>query len=123
MSFQDTKFDPSKAAKLPRGYAFSDSGLVWRDPGPLAEGEDPKPDLFIAGHFDVAAMTRDGNGNSWGLLLKFKDADGRDHSFVLPNEMLAGEGAEARKVLQGQGLRISPTKFGRGKFNEFLLSR
>lgn len=121
MSFQDTKFDPSKAAKLPRGYAFSDSGLVWRDPGPLAEGEDPKPDLFIAGHFDVAAMTRDGNGNSWGLLLKFKDADGRDHSFVLPNEMLAGEGAEARKVLQGQGLRISPTKFGRGKFNEFLV--
>jgi putative DNA primase/helicase len=77
--------------------------------------------MHIAGLFDVAAMTRNGDGNSWGLLLKWKDPDGRDHSFVLPHELLASEGAEARRVLTNQGLYIAPNQAARAKFNAFLL--
>lgn len=119
MSFAERQFEPS--TELPYGYSFTDRGLMWQDPTPVADDEAPKPKLHIAGNFDVAAMTRNGDGNSWGLLLKWKDQDGRDHSLVLPYELLASDGAEARRILTGQGLYIAPNLAARSKFNAFLL--
>jgi putative DNA primase/helicase len=119
MSFSERQFEPS--VELPYGYSFSSRGLMWQDPKPPGDGEESKPSMHIAGNFDVAAMARNGDSNSWGLLLKWKDPDGRDHSFVLPHELLVTDGAEARRVLTSQGLYISPNVAARGKFNAFLL--
>ena len=121
MSFSDRQFEPS--VELPYGYSFSSRGLMWENPDQQDDGDDDNKSkaLHIAGNFEVAAMTRNGEGNSWGLLLKWKDPDGRDHSFVLPHEMLASDGAEARRVLTSQGFYISPNLAARAKFNAFLL--
>jgi putative DNA primase/helicase len=116
MSFSERQFEPS--TELPYGYSFSDRGLMWKDP---KDDDADKPAMHVAGLVDVAAMTRNGDGNSWGLLLKWKDPDGRDHSFVLPHELLASDGAEARRVLTNQGFYISPNFAARSKFNAFLL--
>jgi putative DNA primase/helicase len=51
---------------------------MWKNP------EEEKPEIHIAGHFDVEAMTRNGDSNSWGLLLRWKDPDGKEHRFALP---------------------------------------
>jgi hypothetical protein len=83
---------------LPYGYKFTDRGLMWLNPD-----DDDKPPMLIAGHFDILAETRDGEGGSWGLLLRWKDHDGREHRYALPRAMLAGDGSEARRALLDGG--------------------
>jgi putative DNA primase/helicase len=101
---------------LPYGYAFSNRGLMWSDPA-----DRDKPAVLVAGHFDVVAETRDADGASWGVLLHWKDHDGRDHQFALPRSTLAGDGSEARRILMDGGFYISPNQTARGLFNAFLL--
>ncbi|UPJ63521.1 DUF927 domain-containing protein [Bradyrhizobium sp. 191] len=102
--------------KLPTGYSFSDRGLMWSNPDDL-----DKPAILIAGHFNVLAETRDADGASWGVLLHWKDHDGRDHQFALPRSTLAGDGSEARRILMDGGFFIAPSQTARGLFNSFLL--
>ena len=101
---------------LPNGYSFSDRGLMYQNPDDL-----DKPAMLIAGHFDVVAETRDGDGASWGVLLHWKDHDNRDHQFALPRSTLAGDGSEARRILMDGGFFIAPSQTARGLFNSFLL--
>jgi putative DNA primase/helicase len=101
---------------LPLGYSFSDRGLMYQNPDDL-----DKPALLIAGHCDVLAETRDADGASWGVLLHWKDHDGRDHQFALPRSTLAGDGSEARRILMDGGFYIAPSQTARGLFNSFLL--
>jgi putative DNA primase/helicase len=115
----DATVDPAQTDqpfKLPTGYRFRDDGLYWNDPN------DPdKPDLKLSGCFDVVAETRDGEGASWGLLLHWVDHDDRHHQFALSKALLAGDGAEARRMLLDGGLYVAPTPKARGLFNSFLL--
>jgi hypothetical protein len=104
------------ASVLPYGYKFSDRGLMWLNPD-----DDDKPPMLIAGHFDILAETRDGEGDSWGLLLSWKDHDGREHRYALPRAMLAGDGSEARRALLDGGMFIAPSAKARTQFNSFLL--
>jgi putative DNA primase/helicase len=101
---------------LPHGYSFSDRGLMWSNPDDL-----DKPAILIAGHFGVVAETRDSDGVNWGVLLHWKDHDGRDHQFALPRTTLAGDGSEARRILMDGGFFIAPSQTARGLFNSFLL--
>jgi putative DNA primase/helicase len=104
--------------KLPYGYSFSDRGLMFKDP---EDADTESKSLHIAGCFDIEAATRDSDGNGWGLLLRWKDPDGKDHRFALARELLAGDGAEARRILMSQGFYIAPNLAARSKFNAFLL--
>jgi putative DNA primase/helicase len=101
--------------KLPHGYSFTGRGLMHNSNKP------DEPPTHVAGCFDIVAMTRDGDGSSWGLLLHWQDEDGRDHRFALPREMLAGDGADARRVLMKQGFFIAASQKARLLFNNFLL--
>jgi len=55
----------------------------------------------------VTAYARNGDSQCWGRLLEWQDDDGRPHSWNMPMEMLAGEGAELRGVLLGGGVTIN----------------
>ena len=90
---------------LPHGYSFSDRGLMWQNPDDL-----DKPAILVAGHFDVVAETRDGEGASWGVLLHWKDHDNRDHRLALPRSTLAGDGSEARRILMDGGFLLPRAK-------------
>ncbi|MGY4355382.1 putative DNA primase/helicase [Bradyrhizobium sp. i1.3.1] len=102
--------------QLPLGYSFSDRGLMHQNPDDL-----DKPAILIAGHFDIVAETRDGDGSNWGVLLRWKDHDDREHQFALPRATLAGDGSEARRALMEGGFFIAPSQTARGLFNSFLL--
>jgi len=106
---------PKKSA-LPYGYSFSDRGLMWSDPD-----DQDRPAILIAGSFDVVAETRDSDGASWGVLLRWKDHDDRDHQLALPRATLAGDGSEARRILMDGGFYIAPSQKARQLFNSFLL--
>ena len=105
------------AAEMPQGYTMSRSGLVWRDPS-----DEDKPEITIAGRFDVLAETRDSEGTSWGVLLRWDDRDGREHLLPLARATLAGDGADARKMLLDGGLYVAPSRSARERLNSFLLS-
>src|ERR1700730_4961343 len=60
-------------------FVMKPSGLYWRD----LEGE--ASDLFLAGPFEILAETRDLDGCSWGLLLRWEDRDGRMKTWAMPN--------------------------------------
>jgi putative DNA primase/helicase len=102
--------------QLPPGYGFSNRGLMYQNPDDL-----DKPAILIAGHFDVVAETRDGDGTNWGVLLRWKDHDNRDHQHALPRVTLAGDGSEARRLLMDGGFFVAPSQAARGLFNSFLL--
>jgi putative DNA primase/helicase len=102
-------------AELPAGYLFRARGLCWRD------AADPdKPELWLAGPFRVLAETRDVEGNSWGVLLYWKDHDGREHRLALPRSSLAGDGADARRALLDGGLPVAPGRAARDRLTAFL---
>lgn len=108
--------NPARKPELPYGFSFGERGLMFSDPDDL-----DKPAVVVAGHFEIEAETRDSEGASWGVLLRWKDHDDREHRLALPRASLAGDGSEARRMLMDGGFYISPTQKGRGLFNSFLL--
>lgn len=106
---------PAPETEFPAGYAMTDRGLVWRDPS-----DDEKPELLLAGHFQVLAESRDGDGKSWGVLLEWRDHDGRQHRLPLPRAALAGDGTDARRALLDGGLYVAPNRGSRERLTAFL---
>jgi uncharacterized protein (DUF927 family) len=118
-SFHETSsntpgFD-SPSSELPAGYTMTRRGLVWSD-----LDDEEKPQLLLAGPFDVIAETRDRDGTSWGVLLRWNDHDGREHQFAIHRAMLAGDGAEARRALLDGGLYVAPGRNARDRLTAFL---
>ena len=108
--WQPSSTEPIEATPecdLPYGYSFSNRGLMYK--GDTSDSQS----IHIAGHFDIEAMTRNGDGNNWGTLLRWKDPDGKEHRFALARELLSGDGAEARSVLMDQGFYVAPSKAAR----------
>ena len=92
--------NPEPVAKFPGNYRMDHSGLIWEKPS-----DKETPDIRrIAGPFEVLAMTRDIHSESWGALLRWRDADGRQHQLATARAMLAGDGREVRAALLSGGL-------------------
>jgi putative DNA primase/helicase len=102
----------------PRKGLFMLASGLWFYP----EEADAGPPLWISDPFQVVAQTRDDNGNSWGLLLEWKDHDGQPHTWAMPRELLAGDGAEVRRILSDGGLRMGTGRKQRDQFLTYLNS-
>lgn len=105
--------------RLPYGFEYSDNDLYFVEE---ARGDNLPARIRVAGRFKVAARTRDLSGGSWGLLLEWADADGRQHSWAMPRSMLAGDGGLVRETMLDLGLYVGTTARARGKLLEFLAS-
>ncbi|MCA1500856.1 DUF927 domain-containing protein [Bradyrhizobium sp. NBAIM14] len=104
------------AAKLPTGFYLSPRGIEWLDPT-----DDEGRPVWISAPIEVLAETRDVDGQSWGVLLRWRDNDGAEHTYALPRSTLAGDGVDARRILIDGGYTISESPKARSKFNSFLL--
>lgn len=62
---------------------------------------------FISSPIYVLGITRDKFTQNWGRLLEIVDIDGNRHQWIMPMEMLQGDGAEYRKILANKGAIIS----------------
>lgn len=70
----------------------------------------------------VSALVRDKASENWGKLLEFKDADGSLHQWLMPMEMLKGNGDELRGELLRLGLEISPGHRSRHLLLEYIFN-
>jgi len=105
---------------IPSGYRWQDDGPeagLWLDPPSSDERERP---VRLAGLFKVAAETHDTEGNSWGLLLQWRDPAGRQHEWAMPRAMLAGRKATVWETLTDGGLFIAASEKARNRLADFL---
>ena len=99
-------------------FSVSDSGVEFIG-APDKDGNVPDP-KWICSKLTVEAMTRDGSSESWGRLLQWYDADGVRHEWLMPMDLLQGDGAEMRRELSGKGVTIAPGKASRDLLAPFL---
>jgi uncharacterized protein (DUF927 family) len=92
-------------------------GLVWRDPD-----DDEKPPIVVAGQFEIIAESRDDFGFNWGILLRWKDPDGKSREWAMPKSLLAGDGIEVRRALLDGGLYVAAGGKARNLLNSYLAS-
>jgi len=77
---------------------------------------------FISSPVLVVAKTRDNSSNNWGVLLKWKDDNGKEHTQALSMELFQTDGADLRKALSYQGVMIAPDQRARNLFQCYLMS-
>ena len=77
-------------------------------------------EIFVCSRLDVTAYARSVDSDNWGRMLEWPDPDGRDHSWCMPSELLAGEGKDILARLLSEGLIINHSK--RDKILSYLQS-
>ena len=97
-------------------------GLYYQPPA-KHQGSDtsqvPAP-LWICDPFEVVARSRDSTSNNHGLLLAWTDRDRVPHEWVMPFELLAGDGVEIRKKLLAGGLMVSTKRYSKEHLLTYL---
>ena len=84
---------------------------------------ETKPDgemneVRIGPPLSVRGMTRDSEGNEWGLMLEWADPDGKKHTWPMPIELLFRQGADWYSALASGGWFGNPV--ARKKLVDFL---
>ena len=100
----------------PWGFRMDAEGL-WYDQ-PSKDGAKPIP-TRISAPFEIVGEARDPEGGGWALVLRFRDRDGREKTYVCEKARLSSGGAEVRGELAALGLTISPA---RGKSDKFAIA-
>lgn len=95
-------------------------GLYYQPPAKNQESDASKipAPLWICDPFEVVARSRDTNSNNHRLLLAWTDRDQVPHEWVMPFELLAGDGVEIRKKLLAGGLMVCTKRYSK----EYLLT-
>lgn len=101
-------------------FTVDDGGVYYHGRG--RDGEPLRP-LWLCSRLDVAALTRDQDGNGWGYLLQFADPLGRAKQWAMPSRMLSGDGGEYRAALLNMGLRIATSPTARNRLTEYIQTR
>lgn len=102
--------------KAPYGFKVDDSWVYWFD---------FKKDQWyrICARLDVVAYCRDASeaGDNWGILVQFKNRDGREKRVNFPLELFGVDaGSEIKKRLLRMGLEFAPNSNAKAKALEFL---
>lgn len=75
---------------------------------------------WICSKLEIIALTRDAHSENWGRLLYFHDADGYQHRWAMPMQMLKGSAEELCGELLRLGLEIAPGAKARRLIVEYL---
>jgi putative DNA primase/helicase len=99
-------FDPGPAYLSFPPYTMDARGLTVEKE--VGKGEEKqKESHWIAAPFEVLGACRDPHGAGWGKLLRWRDADGREHNRHVADADLHGEPATLCGRLADLGLRIA----------------
>ncbi len=95
---------------VPKRFILNSNGLHT-----LKDG-DP---VWFAQTLEVLARCRDPHGTGWGKLIAFQNPDGQEVREVIPDALLAGDGAELEKYFRGHGFNLAPN--GRQLLRQYLI--
>ncbi len=83
---------------------------------------DENGDIAVCDPLYIEALARDDSGNNWGRVLVWSDPDGRSHEWAMPNNMLAGDGAEYRRFLLDNGLGIRGGRKAQNALHDYIMT-
>lgn len=69
---------------------------------------DDEPEMWLCAPIEVMGLARDGAGESWGLWLRWIDADQRVHTWAMPNKLIMARFGDLETEMVDQGLRVDP---------------
>ena len=104
----------NNAPTLPPGFAYNPQNWLVMQPA----GQDSP--VKICSWLQVAARTRDPQGDNYGYLLHWLDDDNRHRYWAMPAELLAGDGSEYRRILLSRGMRLSNSVKARQLLSLFI---
>ncbi len=78
--------------------------------------------VFIHPFENGLAYARNERHENYSKLLTFCDPDGKIHEWLMPQELLAGDGNEVRKTLLSMGLKIGEDRQAKDLLTRYLLS-
>lgn len=104
-----------KPPYVPAGYTVKDTGVFRQD-------DNGAPDFAVCAPLYIEALARDNSGYNWGRLLVWRDPDGQKHEWAMPNNMLAGDGAEYRRFLLDNGLGIRAGKKAQNALHDYIMT-
>lgn len=107
---------------IPEGFELNEKGIFFVEDKEGDNGVSRPEYKWIAGPILVESLARDERGSSWGRVLKFHDPDGVLKKWVMPVELLKGNGEEVRGVLLSMGATLSPIPSRRPLLNQYLQS-
>jgi uncharacterized protein (DUF927 family) len=85
----------------PPGFSMRKTGLWW------LPDDSSKPAQWLAAPFAVEGEMRGSRGDGWGLLLSWRDRDGRLHRWCVPHRALIGEPGRVEGELADRGLALA----------------
>lgn len=112
----DAPLKPKRKASPYFLMAGDKAGVYYQPPPTTTKDKDgnettaPSTPLWICSPLAVVARVRDEQGQNHGVLLEWEDKDDKQHRWIMPMELLAGDGAEVRRVLLSGGVKIATKK-------------
>jgi hypothetical protein len=76
-------------------------------PAPTDKIPDP-PAVFVSAPFRIIGETRSDVGEAWGLLLSWRDREGRPHQWAVPRRLIHEPGNAIAGELEHAGLTCGP---------------
>lgn len=115
---KETKQAAQLADGVPHGFTIEKHGVFF-----TPEGTDDKPGtpMRVCSALRVTALIRDRSSENWGRVIVFNDADGIEHKWAIPAEMLAGDGLDVRRELSRLGLAIGSVMAAKNKLSQYLI--
>ncbi|MBP0493989.1 DUF927 domain-containing protein [Pararoseomonas indoligenes] len=98
--------------RWPHGFDMERDGL-YADQGEAGS-------VWLCAPLEVLGEGRDAAGEGWGLWLRWKDRDGRIHTWPMPARLLVTAPGELEAALLERGLRVSPNPAARMLLREAL---
>ncbi len=104
--------------ELPPGFRMTPKGLFFF-PDPTKNNPDGLPD-FIADPFRVVGETRSDTGEAWGVFLRWRDREGRQHQWAIPRRLIHRPGNEIAEELEHAGLSCRPDSRAHDLLKRFI---
>ncbi|HEX9005431.1 MAG TPA: DUF927 domain-containing protein [Blastocatellia bacterium] len=123
--FVQEMFETARLSALKRQVKTMAGNIVFTvdDKGVFATDVEQGDRTWVCSPLYIEADTRDGNGDNWGRLLRFFDADGREHKWAMPMSLLSGDGKLYREKLLDSGLILSPVSKARNLLDFYLSTK
>jgi len=84
--------------------------------------DDQDEGIWVSSWLTVIGYTRDRQNQSWGRLLQLRDQDGKEKTWAMSMEYLAGDGLELRKKLLSLGVLLNMNRQERHHLLQYLLT-
>ena len=104
--------------RFPPNYEMTPAGLFYTPPA--KKDGTSGPSVFVAAPFQVIGETRSDIGDDWGLLLRWRDREARDHQWAIPRKMVHRPGNEIAGELENAGLSCGSSAAAHELLKEFV---